>query len=361
MSNYPNSAPTFVIPLTGQMLDNPDHITQHLQEDGEISAIIAELGFLPKGTDASVLARLVRIDALAQAAVPQSTTVNGHALSGNVTITAGDLSVIPLSYLDTDTTLSTDSNSKVATQKAVKAYADTKQPSLGFTAENVANKSTDGTLAANSTTMYPTQSAVKTYADTKQPAGSYEVTSNKSTTTTLGTSDTLYPTQNAVKTYVDTGLSGKQASGSYEVTTNKSTTTTLGTSDTLYPTQNAVKTYVDTGLSGKQATLSSYDSGWFAVASGAAAVTKTHSLGTTKLLLTGYFSPNSNGSGCWETYLHSVGANEAERGLSTLVTTTTFVVYQNTNGGWPVSVLWTAGGVVSYTSGYLRIVALALP
>jgi hypothetical protein len=37
-----------------------------------------------------------------------------------------------------------------------------------------------------------------------------ENVANKSTLTTLGTSDTLYPTQNAVKSYVDTGLSGKQ-------------------------------------------------------------------------------------------------------------------------------------------------------
>lgn len=37
----------------------------------------------------------------------------------------------------------------------------------------------------------------------------YELLSNKSTTTTLGTSNTLYPTQNAVKTYVDTGLATK--------------------------------------------------------------------------------------------------------------------------------------------------------
>ena len=42
-----------------------------------------------------------------------------------------------------------------------------KQASLGFTPENVANKTIDGTLAANSATLYPSESAVKTYADTK--------------------------------------------------------------------------------------------------------------------------------------------------------------------------------------------------
>lgn len=50
---------------------------------------------------------------------------------------------------------------------------------------------------------------------------------------------------------VNDSLAGKQASGSYEVTTNKSTSTSLGTSNTLYPSQNAVKSYVDTGLSSK--------------------------------------------------------------------------------------------------------------
>jgi len=45
-----------------------------------------------------------------------------------------------------------------------------KQDALGFTPENVANKDTDGTLSANSDTKYPSQKAVKTYADTKQPA-----------------------------------------------------------------------------------------------------------------------------------------------------------------------------------------------
>lgn len=44
-----------------------------------------------------------------------------------------------------------------------------KQNSLGFTPENVANKDTDGTLSADSDTKYSSQKAVKTYADTKQP------------------------------------------------------------------------------------------------------------------------------------------------------------------------------------------------
>lgn len=64
--------------------------------------------------------------------VPKTTTVNGHALSGNVTVTASDVSLgnvtnvaqIPLSYLDIDGTLSGNSDVKVPSQKAVKTYTD---------------------------------------------------------------------------------------------------------------------------------------------------------------------------------------------------------------------------------------------
>jgi hypothetical protein len=43
-----------------------------------------------------------------------------------------------------------------------------KENALGYTPENVANKSTDTSLGT-SNTLYPTQNAVKTYADTKAP------------------------------------------------------------------------------------------------------------------------------------------------------------------------------------------------
>ena len=48
--------------------------------------------------------------------------------------------------------------------------------------------------------------------NSKQSALGYtpEDVANKSTSTSLGTSDTLYPSQNAVKSYVDTGLASKQ-------------------------------------------------------------------------------------------------------------------------------------------------------
>lgn len=47
---------------------------------------------------------------------------------------------------------------------AIQTQIDGKQASLGFTAENVANKSTDTSLGT-SNTLYPSQNAVKTYVD----------------------------------------------------------------------------------------------------------------------------------------------------------------------------------------------------
>ena len=143
---------------------------------------------------------------------------------------------------------------------SIQTQIDGKQASLGYTAENTANKDTDGTLAANSDTKYASQKATKTYVDTglatKQNSLGYtaEDSANKDTTTTLGTSDTKYSSQKAVKTYVDTGLSAKEDSS------NKDTDGTLAAnSDTKYASQKATKTYADTKLA-KSSNLSDVSS-----------------------------------------------------------------------------------------------------
>lgn len=74
-------------------------------------------------------------------------TLGGHP------VTAGDL----LRAL-VDTPGATDANWAIT------------ENNIGFVAENASNKDTDGTLAANSDTKYASQKAVKTYADTKQAA-----------------------------------------------------------------------------------------------------------------------------------------------------------------------------------------------
>lgn len=132
---------------------------------------------------------------------PAQTSANWNILDTNISYVPEDVA-----NKDTDGTLSTNSDTRYPSQKAVKTYADTKQTALGFTPENVANKDTDGTLTANSDTKYPSQKAVKTYADTKQSALGFtpENVANKDTDVALtANSDTRYASQKAIKTYVD--------------------------------------------------------------------------------------------------------------------------------------------------------------
>jgi hypothetical protein len=102
-TNLPDAAT-----LAAQNLDGFPHSTLHGNAHDAIIAIETELGETPSGSDTTVADRLDALD----------TTVAG------------------------------------------------KQASLGYTAENEANKDPDGTLAANSDTKYPSQKAVKTYVDT---------------------------------------------------------------------------------------------------------------------------------------------------------------------------------------------------
>jgi hypothetical protein len=120
-----------------------------------------------------------------------------------------------------------------------------KQNALGFTPENVANKDTDGTLAANSDTKYASQKATKTYADTKSPKAtsptngdiasvdaSGDLTDSGKAFDTDGTlaanSDAKIPTQKAVKTYVDGKPAGSfvlVSQGTFSVSVTGSVTT----------------------------------------------------------------------------------------------------------------------------------------
>lgn len=106
------------------------------------------------------------------------------------------------------------------------------EQNFGYTPENVANKDTDGTLSANSDTKYASQKATKTYADTKI-ASSYLDTDG----TLSANSDSKIATQKATKTYADTKIAS-----SYLDTDG----TLAANSDTRIATQKATKTYVDT-------------------------------------------------------------------------------------------------------------------
>ncbi|MEO8785171.1 MAG: SGNH/GDSL hydrolase family protein, partial [Candidatus Saccharimonadales bacterium] len=106
---------------------------------GAVSAAGAEMtsnkdtdGTLAANSDAKYASQKAT-KTYADTKVGQSTTVNGHALSSNVTVTATDVGLsnvtndaqLKAANLDTDGTLTANSDTKIASQKATKTYADT--------------------------------------------------------------------------------------------------------------------------------------------------------------------------------------------------------------------------------------------
>jgi hypothetical protein len=100
--------------------------------------------------------------------------------------------------LDDDVNLAANSDDKIATQKAVKAYADQK---IALTALD-----DDATLAADSDNKIATQKAVKAYADTKIALSAIDTDGALS-----ANSDVKLASQKAVKTYVDALLAANDA------------------------------------------------------------------------------------------------------------------------------------------------------
>ncbi len=89
----------------------------------------------------------------------------------------------------------------------------------------------------------------------------YEVLTNKSTSTSLGTSNTLYPTQNAVRAFVNNAGIPK------EDVSNKSTDVTLGgasPSSALYTSEYAVATYVQNEIAQAQSGIPTFEIDMFA-------------------------------------------------------------------------------------------------
>lgn len=172
---------------------------------------------------------------------------------------------LPMSYLDIDPALTADSDLKVASQKATKAYTDAVNTTLGNHISNTSNPhsvtktqvglsnvdnvqqlpmsylDTDGTLAANSDTSVASQKATKTYADTKVPntrtvngyALSADVTLAKGDVG-LGSVDNV---QQLPMSYLD--IDGTLAANS----------------DTRVASQKAVKTYVASQIGASSGTV----------------------------------------------------------------------------------------------------------
>jgi hypothetical protein len=104
-----------------------------------------------------------------------------------------------------------------------------------------------------------------------------------------------------------------------------------------------------TGSTGASTAFTTYDSGWFA-GSGGQTYTKTHSLGTTKVIAQLWFSNSATGASnvfsC--TYNNSQGSQ-----LCNLTTTTVDVI---TDSG---TIAEKPGGA-TYSSGYFRVILIAL-
>lgn len=146
-----------------------------------------------------------------------------------------------------------ESNVLYPAQRAVKHYVD---QLLVTYAQSLANLTTDGTLGANSDTLYPSEKAVKTYVD-DQVSGAVGGSGTPGTVPMFTGSDTigdsniafngLFLTMNYAQVIVNGDISAATFNGiTPENVANKTTDGTLAAnSDTLYPSEKAVKTYVD--------------------------------------------------------------------------------------------------------------------
>lgn len=147
----------------------------------------SDISNVPAGSISSVTVQgaLNELDVDKQPKDDTLTSLAGLAISLNKVIYGTAPDTFGLLDLDSDTALSANSDAHLPTQKAVKAYADTKQPQdatlTGLAALTIAANElpygtgadtfgklmldADGTLSANSDTRLATQKAVKTYAD----------------------------------------------------------------------------------------------------------------------------------------------------------------------------------------------------
>lgn len=171
--------------------------------------------------------------------------------------------------------------SVVETNDQLSTLINTGSGGLGYTPENVANKTTDGTLSANSDVLYPSEKAVKTYVDSSvvgllNDRGNYDASSNlypssggsgsagaikKGDLWYISVAGTLGGTSvvvgSSLRALVDTPA---QTSGNWDIlnagigftpenVANKSTDVNFtANSNQLYPTQRAVKTLVSTKI-----------------------------------------------------------------------------------------------------------------
>ena len=169
---------------------------------------------------------------------------------------------VPLSYLDTDVALAANSDTKIATQKAVKAYADAL---IGANNAMVYK----GVIDASTNPNYPASNAGDTYRISV--AGKIGGVSGPNVEvgdmltaltdgTAAGTQAAVGAQWNITQANVDGAVVGPTSSTASDFVTFSGTTgkvvqdsglsldtsTALGTSNVKIPSQNAVKVYADT-------------------------------------------------------------------------------------------------------------------
>ena len=116
-----------------------------------------------------------------------------------------------------------------------------------------------------------------------------------------------------------------------------------------------------TGIPGGIPSSKVYDSGWFAVSANTA-YTKTHNLGTTKLMVLVYVSQNSDGSG-WTAIMNNgyFGADGDHGGIFTYAISTANISLMTANSYLYIGYNAAGGGSAAiYFPGYSRVVILAL-
>jgi|GEM_PF-3290850 len=209
---------------------------------------------------------------------------------------------------------------------AMQSRIQTKQPLLGYTAENSANKATDFTTVNN--VLYPTVQAVSNYIQSAltgvlKDRGNYDASGN--TFPASGGSGSGGAIKTGDMWYVEVGgtLGGKavtagawvrsltdapgQTAGNWAVAdggfgfvpenvANKSTNTSLGTSNTAYPSQNAVKTYVDNATANASNWNTAYNKRPSSASISSSTFTLTLGDGTTVTASIPTFNQNTSGN-----------------------------------------------------------------
>lgn len=221
MTDFPGDIDTFRAQsnIPGHDFDSSKETTIYAEDftnrSDAIIAIEETLGTNPQGSEATVSARIAAVESGGSGNVvgPATSSSNAVAIYGDTTgKLIKDTSVFINEYGEIsfpDGSYINNAEANFAGALLVAGYLE-----VGDQA-NFSYGITFGATSTASDLIEPISSqdaATKNYVDTglatKQVSLGYtaENAANKSTTTTLGTSDTLYPSQKAVKTYVDAAI-----------------------------------------------------------------------------------------------------------------------------------------------------------